>query len=150
MNAETAIGLSRYELHCMSMDDCSGTFSHSQRLLFLDEKLTAALDRIECDAVLRMAALENLERCPACDFAAEYPPIEENKVFECMNPECGRKSCRLCRQDFHIPLTCAQAALESGYSARKEIEEAMSAAMIRTCNKCKFVFVLNPFFSSDY
>lgn len=137
LNAESAIGLARYELKCMSTDDCPGTFSHTQRCLFLDKKLTEALDRIECDTVLRLAALENLEKCPACDFAAEYPPVEENKVFECLNPACQKISCRICRQDAHIPKTCSEAASENGYSARREIEEAMSAALIRTCNKCK-------------
>lgn len=132
--------MSRYELRCMSMTSCLGTFTHAQRSRFLDQKLTAALDRIECEAMLRLAQLENLEKCPACDFAAEYPPVEENKVFVCMDPKCGKMTCRLCRKDSHLPKTCAEAALENGYSARREIEEAMSEALIRMCNKCKLVF----------
>nr|XP_036580337.1 ring finger domain-containing protein [Colletotrichum truncatum]KAF6788249.1 ring finger domain-containing protein [Colletotrichum truncatum] len=135
-NAETAIGLTKYELTCMSTDGCNAGFSHSQRSIFLDDRLIAALDRIECEAVLRIAGVQNLETCPFCPFAAEYPPVEENKEFRCANPECQVVSCRLCRDETHIPRTCEEAARENGLSARREIEEAMSAALIRKCNKC--------------
>jgi TRIAD3 protein (E3 ubiquitin-protein ligase RNF216) len=136
-NAETAIGLSKYELCCMSMDKCPGGFSHSQRARFLNENLNKALDRIESEAVLRIAGLENLETCPFCDFAAEYPPVEEDKEFRCQQPECMEVSCRMCRAKTHVPRTCEEEAKENGLSARRDIEEAMSAAMIRKCNKCK-------------
>ncbi|OLN98060.1 E3 ubiquitin-protein ligase RNF216-like protein 2, partial [Colletotrichum chlorophyti] len=140
-NAETVIGISKYELVCMSMDGCAAGFSHSQRQKFLDEHLTAALDRIEYEAVLRMSGIENLETCPFCPYAAEYPPVEHNREFKCDNPECEVISCRLCREETHIPKTCEEAARESGIGARREIEEAMSAALIRKCNKCGTPFI---------
>ncbi|ROT42907.1 hypothetical protein SODALDRAFT_268324, partial [Sodiomyces alkalinus F11] len=140
-NAETVVGMSRYELKCMSMDGCSAGFCAGQRALFIDPKLAAALERIEDEAVLRMAAITNLETCPSCPYAAEYPPVEENKEFRCQNPDCLLVSCRLCRQDTHIPKTCQEAAHDSGISARRQIEEAMSAALIRKCNKCQTPFV---------
>jgi TRIAD3 protein (E3 ubiquitin-protein ligase RNF216) len=136
-SAETEIGLSKYELTCMSMDGCTGDFSRDQRNIFLDENLTIALERIEQEAVLRLAGIENLETCPFCPFAAEYPPVDEDKEFRCLKPDCERVSCRLCRRETHIPKSCHEAALESGQSARRVIEEAMSAAMIRKCNKCE-------------
>ncbi|KAK4173608.1 putative E3 ubiquitin-protein ligase [Triangularia setosa] len=139
--AETQVGLSKYQLDCMSMDGCQGTFNKSQKDLFLDEKLTLALDRIEQEAVLRIAGLESLETCPFCPYAAEYPPVELNKEFKCVSEECGVISCRLCRQETHIPKSCEEVARENGHSARRVIEEAMSAAMIRTCNKCKTPFI---------
>lgn len=120
----------------MSVDSCSSGFSRDQRDLFLDEKMTIALERIEQEAVLRMAGIENLETCPLCPFAAEYPVVEENKEFRCENPECLMVSCRLCRRETHIPKTCEEFAREEGHSARRVIEEAMSAALIRKCNKC--------------
>ncbi|KAF4881197.1 hypothetical protein CGCFRS4_v015797 [Colletotrichum fructicola] len=58
--AETAIGLARSHLNCMSMDGCSHVFSHSQRALFLDDKLQAALDHIESEAALQSQGFENL------------------------------------------------------------------------------------------
>ena len=135
--AETQIGLSKYTLECMSMDGCKAGFSYDQRCEFLDQKTTVALERIEQEHVLRMAGIENLETCPFCPFAAEYPPVEVNKEFLCHNPECEAVSCRLCRKESHIPKTCAEAERDNGPSVRLTIEEAMSAAMIRSCNKCK-------------
>ena len=136
--AETQIGLSKYQLSCMSMDGCKAGFSRGQRDLFLGPKLVIALDRIEQEAVLRMAGIENLETCPFCPFAAECLPVEENKEFICQNPGCEVVSCRMCRRETHIPKTCEDAARESGLSARRLIEEAMSAALIRNCNKCMY------------
>lgn len=135
--AETQIGLSKYNLACMSMDGCEAGFSLDQRNQFLDPKSVVALERIEQDAVLRMACIENLAKCPFCPYAAEYPPVEENKEFRCDNPSCGTVSCRLCDQETHIPKTCEEARFEEGHSARHRIEEAMSQALIRKCNKCK-------------
>lgn len=135
--AENEIGLSKYELVCMSMDGCDAGFSNDQRELFLDKNSAIALERIEQEAMLRLAGIDNLETCPFCPFAAEYPPVEIDKEFRCQNPECEYVSCRLCRQETHIPKSCAEVRLENGHSARREIEEAMSAALIRTCNKCK-------------
>lgn len=134
--AENVVGMSKYQLDCLSTEGCDGTFSQDQRYLFLDAQLAAALDTAEQEAVLRMAGIENLERCPFCPYAAEYPPIDENKEFRCENPKCGRVSCRLCHDDTHIPKSCEESQKERGHSARRVIEEARSAAMIRNCNKC--------------
>ncbi|KAK1972396.1 hypothetical protein LY78DRAFT_566061 [Colletotrichum sublineola] len=141
--AEYAVGQSKYELACMSLDQCNAGFSREQRRKFLTHKLSAALDRIENEAILRMAGLENLERCPFCPYAAEYPPIATNREFQCDNPDCQRVSCRLCKEDTHLPKTCeeAEAARDKGIGARHEIEEAMSAALIRKCNKCGTPFI---------
>ncbi len=134
---ETQIGLSKYQLTCMSIDNCTAGFARDQQDLYIDFKTRVALDRIEQEAVLRLAGIEDLEACPFCPFAAEYPPVEVDKEFRCQNPECMEVSCRLCRKQTHIPKTCAEVEKENGQSARREIEEAMSAAMIRKCNKCK-------------
>ena len=119
------------------MEQCSAGFDQDQRDLFLDAKLQIALGRIEQEAMLRLAGIENLETCPFCPYAAEYPPIEVDKEFRCQNPECEEVVCRLCRKATHIPKTCHEAELENGHSARRIIEEAMSSAMIRKCNKCR-------------
>lgn len=142
-NAEVAVGSFRHEFGCLSLDQCPGGFSKTERRKFLDVKLTAALDRIEREAALRSAMIPNLESCSACDYAAVYPPVEENKVFVCENPLCGKVICRLCRMDSHLPLSCKEAKASLENSARKEIEESMSAALIRKCNKCKFGFRLS-------
>jgi TRIAD3 protein (E3 ubiquitin-protein ligase RNF216) len=137
LNAETQIGLSKFELNCMSMDGCIAGFSKDQQDIFLNEKTAIALERIEQEAALRLAGIENLETCPFCPYAAEYPPVEFDKEFRCERPDCEVVSCRLCRKETHIPKTCEEVALETGHSGRRAIEEAMSAALIRKCNKCE-------------
>ncbi|TQN74041.1 E3 ubiquitin-protein ligase [Colletotrichum shisoi] len=137
--AETAVGQSKYELACMSMDICEAGFSHQERQKFLTEQLSSALDRIENEAVLRMAGIENLERCPFCPYAAEYPPANTNREFRCDNPDCQKVSCRLCKEETHVPKTCEENTRDNGIKAKHEIEEAMSAAVIRKCNKWPLV-----------
>ncbi|KAL3420006.1 E3 ubiquitin-protein ligase RNF216-like protein 2 [Phlyctema vagabunda] len=139
--AENEIGNSKYELNCMSMDGCKAGFAQDQRTLFLDEKSCIALERNEQEAMLRMSGIENLASCPFCPYAAEYPPVEINKEFQCMAPDCEKVSCRLCKLESHIPKTCEENAKENGLSIRRQIEEAMSAALIRKCNKCGTPFV---------
>ncbi|KAH8900208.1 hypothetical protein GQ53DRAFT_634215 [Thozetella sp. PMI_491] len=140
--AETQIGMSKHQLACMSADGCGASFSVDQRKLFLDEKLLMALGRIEMQQSLRAAEIERLETCPFCSYAAEYPSVEENKEFKCENPECGALSCRLCRQETHVPITCEEAAAPvDGEAIRHQIEEAMSSAMIRKCNQCGTPFI---------
>ncbi|KAF4981330.1 hypothetical protein FZEAL_2863 [Fusarium zealandicum] len=140
-NAETQIGLSKYELECMSTEGCQAGFCLSERQKFLDEKLTSALDRIEQEAVLRMAGLKDLATCPFCPYAAEYPPIKDNREFTCLAPHCGIVSCRLCSAESHIPKSCEEVAREKGIDMRREVEEAMTAALIRICNKCQTPFI---------
>lgn len=139
--AENEIGNGKYIIHCMSMDGCTAGFSRDQRVIFLVEKSILALERNEQEANLRMAGIENLASCPFCPYAAEYPPVQEYREFQCEGPDCGRKSCRLCNCESHIPKSCAEHAKENGLSARRLIEEAMSAALIRKCNKCGTPFI---------
>lgn len=119
------------------MDDCAGHFYTSERKEYLDDKIITALDRLEQDAALREANIENLASCPFCPYAAECPPVGEDKEFRCLNPECLTVSCRLCSRVTHVPKTCEEAAADHKVSARHQIEEAMSAALIRKCNKCE-------------
>ncbi|KAI0116912.1 hypothetical protein F4814DRAFT_266602 [Daldinia grandis] len=134
---ETNIGLSKYGISCMSMDGCEASFSVDQKKRFISKKLRVALERLEQEAVLRMAGIENLETCPFCPYAAEYPPAEVDREFTCVNPGCEKVSCRLCRKETHIPKTCAEASVDQGLDARHVLEEAMSAALIRHCNNCQ-------------
>ncbi len=134
--AETQVGLSKYQLICMSTDGCRAGFTSEQRTEFLDTTLRTALDRLEIEAVLYMADIKDLESCPFCDYAAVYPSVKENKEFCCK--KCEIVSCRLCRRETHIPLTCEEAAQERGCHLRHQIEEAMSTALIRRCNKCRY------------
>ena len=56
-------------------------------------------------AELEKADIEGLEKCPFCQFATIMNTTpEENKCFSCLNPECGKNSCRLCQESYHAPL----------------------------------------------
>ena len=51
------------------------------------------------------AGLEDLEKCPACNYATIIPDAGV-KVLVCGNPECGKETCRECREESHTPLAC--------------------------------------------
>ena len=72
-------------------------------------------------------------KCPFCHYCTvmENP---EDKVLICRNPDCGRESCRLCKESNHVPLRCDE--VEKTEGTRKEIEEKLTEAMIRECWKC--------------
>lgn len=103
--------------------------------------MAIALDRAEAEANLRNAGIENLESCPFCPFAMEYVPVYEDKEFRCQHPECLEVSCRLCREKTHIPKTCEEYRRDQGISVRHRVDEAMSRALIRNCNKCNTPFI---------
>ncbi|KAG8349867.1 hypothetical protein FVEN_g11952 [Fusarium venenatum] len=140
-NAENQAGLSKYKLKCLSTEGCSAGFSLRERKKFLVESLAYALDVIEQDENLRLAELPGLARCPFCPYAEEYPSVAKNKEFVCRKPGCMITSCRLCNLKTHIPKTCKGAVVAKGLDARRQVEEAMSKALIRNCNKCNTPFV---------
>ena len=79
------------------------------------------------------AGLEGLVKCPFCHYCTVMENSED-KVLVCRNPECGRESCRLCKESNHVPLKCDE--VEKTEGTRKEIEEKLTEAMIRECWKC--------------
>jgi TRIAD3 protein (E3 ubiquitin-protein ligase RNF216) len=64
---------------------------------------------------------------------------ESNKIFECLNPECGKDSCRLCGELSHIPLSCDQN--KTSTHTRTYIENKMAEAMIRNCYNCNMPYI---------
>lgn len=136
-NASNGIGNLRYKLVCMSGDICEASFSYTERRRFLDEKSLQALERMQQQAELKQAGLKGLAGCPFCDFAAICPPIEIDKEFRCKNTECAIVSCRTCKLESHIPLTCDEWRRENTTSERHVLEEARTAALLKKCPKCK-------------
>lgn len=133
--ASSQVSVGRHGLQCMALDaGCTAVFSHEQRALCLDAKLMMALDRLEAASALAAVEIENLASCPFCPYAEECPPVEEDSEFRCSG--CAVVSCRKCKLETHLPNTCAEAAKERGISARHELEEAMTQAMMRKCNNC--------------
>jgi TRIAD3 protein (E3 ubiquitin-protein ligase RNF216) len=138
---ENEMGSSRCRPACFADSSCGGTFTRTQLQDFLGEKSFERLEHMQQQQDLAAAGLDFLSECPFCDFKAECLPVEVDKEFRCLNPKCGKTSCRLCDKETHIPLSCEEAKKDSQLTVRHIVEEAMSAALIRHCNQCKHPFV---------
>jgi hypothetical protein len=136
---KTEIGDARCRVLCTA--GCGVGFEPAQLNLLADKKLLKKLADLQQEKDIRDAGLDDLEECPFCDYKVIMPPIEENFEFTCANPECEKVSCRRCKFTTHIPMSCEQYAKEKNANSRHTIEEAMTAAMVRSCNKCKKQFI---------
>lgn len=134
--ADTEIGNQRYKLDCLDDGGCTATYSRKERQRALNAKSFDALERLQQQAELKLANMAGLENCPFCDFAAICPPSQIDKEFRCRNPECEKTSCRLCRKDSHIPMSCKEYKESLGVDERHAVEEAMTKALLKTCPKC--------------
>jgi len=140
-------------LKCISTDCCQAQLPRSEIARVLPSAVLSSFDqRLEkasIEAAMLRGGLERLEKCPFCDFVMEMDlSPEENKVFVCQAPECGKESCRLCKQENHLPQKCD---LERKCQAehRHTVEESMSAALIRECPFCRTKGVSSRFVKTD-
>lgn len=138
---ETEMGQSKCRPVCFASTDCKGTFSRQQLQQVLSDKTFERLEHMQQQQELAAAGLDNLSECPFCDYKMECPPVDVDREFRCQSRKCGKTSCRLCQKETHIPLTCEEASKDGKLTLRHVVEEAMSAALIRKCNKCKHPFV---------
>jgi len=136
---KSEVGESRCNVLCPA--GCGSAFAYRELQLLSDKQLLQKLAELEQEKAIRDAGLEDLEECPFCDYKAILPPVEQDFEFRCANPECERVSCRRCKSVSHIPLSCEQHAKETNINSRHKIEEAMTAALVRACNKCKKQFI---------
>jgi len=95
--------------------------------------LSKLLQRRQAEEV-GAAGLESLVTCPFCPYQTIMENVDD-KILACRNPDCGRDSCRLCKEPSHVPLRCEE--VEKKEETRKKIEELQSEAMLRECWKCK-------------
>ncbi|KAF1964895.1 hypothetical protein BU23DRAFT_491236 [Bimuria novae-zelandiae CBS 107.79] len=137
---ESEMGSSRCRPVCFADTSCGGTFTRSQLQDCLGETSFDRLEHMQQMQDLEIAGLD-LDECPFCDFKQECPPVEEDKEFRCLNPKCRKTSCRICQKETHIPLSCEEAKKDEKLTVRHIVEEAMTAALIRNCNKCKHPFI---------
>ena len=70
--------------------------------------------------------------CPYCPYQIIMDNLQD-KVVRCLNPECGRDSCRVCKQANHVPLTCEEVKTKS----RRHLEEELTMSWVRECSNCK-------------
>lgn len=144
-NVETEIGNRKCRPQCMDMSACSSGFEDSQLRRCVCLKTMDRLLRLQQQEELKIANIDGLTECPFCDYMAICPSALVDREFRCENPDCGMVSCRLCNHETHTPLSCERAARERAQNnkieARHVVEEAMTEAMVRNCNKCKGRFV---------
>jgi len=77
--------------------------------------------------------------CPKCGSKGFLPKAE--KTFSCPKVGCLHKSCRLCHEPGHEPLTCSEVEKQHETGARTNVEEAMSTARIKKCPYCTTQFI---------
>ena len=121
-------------MECLDVSGCKACFSRESLIAVIGLSVVAKIDSLQQQHEIMKANLDGLEDCPFCEFKAIYPPPEEDREFRCLNPDCEKVSCRLCKQETHIPKSCKEAA---GAPERRLVEEAMAEALIRTCPACK-------------
>ena len=134
---ETQIGQNTTNTSCLA--DCAGKFSLQILQRILDPKVFAKFCQRVQEDELKMAEIEGLEFCVKCG----HPNVcdEGNTVFTCINEECKKETCRLCKEDVHLPKRCDEVEKDVEVKQRTKIEEQMTEAMIRNCYNCKTPFI---------
>ncbi|KAL5009402.1 hypothetical protein ScPMuIL_014983 [Solemya velum] len=132
--AESIIEQGKTKFPCLT-----GTCVHDFNLTLLQEILSpsafsVALQKMQ-EEELRLASIPDLESCPFCSFAT-IMSNPEDKVFKCLNPDCLKESCRLCKEPNHIPLRCNEVETQDETKMRAYIELKMTEAMFRKCPDC--------------
>lgn len=142
--ASNLLGSHDIRLKCIHQSGCTLLFPESELRRVLPQKLIDLYDRLKQKKEIEDADLEGLEECPFCDYKCviEVDKTQE-KLFRCGNFDggCGAISCRECKRLDHLPKSCKEMDHEKVLNGQHAIEEAMSAALMRNCPKCKKPFV---------
>ena len=95
------------------------------------EKVMAKYNELQYAAVIESANVEGVGKCPKCNFIAIVGDNWPALLFHC--PECNFRSCRECGEEYHPHLRCDQVETKDEADGRRKVEEAMTAARVRTC-----------------
>lgn len=139
--AEVQMGDNKVPITCL--EQCPAKFSMGVLGKALSPVVFSAyLQKLQMEEI-KSAGIEGLESCPECNFCTIIANAEE-RVFSCLNPNCLRQTCRLCKEKSHIPLKCDEVEKDAEAKARTKVEEALTEAMVRTCWNCQ-----TPFFKEE-
>ncbi|KAL6717156.1 hypothetical protein ACLMJK_005071 [Lecanora helva] len=79
---------------------------------------------------------------PATMFSQSLTHLSRQKHlsqrFQCRSPSCSQQSCLRCFKPWHDPHVCHESA---ALSLRKTVEAARTAALKRTCPRCRLGFI---------
>ncbi|KAK3093829.1 hypothetical protein FSP39_020705 [Pinctada imbricata] len=138
-SSEVVIGQGKTLFPCIS-----GTCEYKFPLMVLQNILPSNMFSIILKKMqeeeIKMADIPDLVSCPFCNFATIMPD-ETDKVFKCLNPECLKESCRLCKELNHVPLRCNEVEKRGETDMRTYIESRLTEAMLRKCHRCNKYFV---------
>lgn len=82
---------------CMDTSGCTSAFPESELARLLPPKSLGLYHRLKQAKELELAALDGLEICPSCPYAAVIENPAE-KLFRCTNEACQQVTCRKCRR----------------------------------------------------
>lgn len=122
----------KYEFTCCH-SDCDAKFSKEVLESVLDKNVFEKLEKKITLSEIDKASLPNLESCPFCDYKVIIDNPYE-KLFNCLDPDCMKVSCRKCKEPDHLPKDCEEA--KKDVDVRTWIENKINEAMIRTCHQC--------------
>ena len=131
-NVRNVLGEGKMTVFCCQ-PDCVQEIGCKNLSQILEPVLWSKYLEKKTELEVRSAGLDGLVNCPFCPFAAVLE--DEDRVFMCRNSECGINSCRLCHRPNHIPLTCEELNQKAD-TARQEMEESMTNALLRQCWRC--------------
>ncbi|KAJ3443619.1 e3 ubiquitin-protein ligase [Anaeramoeba flamelloides] len=136
-----AIGARKKEIRCPGVEKCDFGFSLNMIQKAVPEKTWDLFERLVQESEISQAKIENLRKCPNCDYAVIIEDIQETQILECKNPRCLSKTCLLCNERAHPGKTCEE--FKKGKKVDTErlfIEEEMTKALLRTCNNCNQMY----------
>lgn len=132
---DSKMGDSDTHIKCFTNCDAEFSLSTLQKIL-KPSKFRILLEKRQAAEVLA-AGLTGLVSCPFCHFAT-IPP-EGDKVFKCLNTDCMKQSCIICKEPNHVPYRCDEVGKAD--KTRKYIEEKMTEALSRVCYNCRKTFI---------
>ncbi|KAB0794949.1 hypothetical protein PPYR_11788 [Photinus pyralis] len=136
-SAEIAFGDGKLDFPCLG--DCESHFTLPVLQDVINPKMFSVIASKKQVEEVKAAGIEDLETCPFCDFAAI--PARDDKLFRCLNPQCMKESCRMCKEPSHVPLRCDEVEKDEDVKDRTYIENKMTEGLLRTCYKCDMKFI---------
>ncbi|XP_021369677.1 uncharacterized protein LOC110460829 [Mizuhopecten yessoensis] len=134
-SSEVAIGDGQCVFPCFT-DNCEYQFPLSVLQEVMSQNMFSILLRRKQEEEVKQADIPDLISCPFCSFATIISNPDD-KVFKCLNPECLRESCRLCKEPNHVPLACNEIERQGERNMRTYIELCVSEAMLHKCHNCQ-------------
>ncbi|KAJ3429064.1 e3 ubiquitin-protein ligase [Anaeramoeba flamelloides] len=131
-----AIGMRKNEIKCPTAEtNCVETFSNRVLVNNVPKKVLNLFERLVQESEISLAGIKHLKKCPFCNYAVIIRNPNK-RTLECMNPKCLKDSCLRCGNEAHKGKSCEQVKKQKNIGLRTYMEEELTKALLRTCNKC--------------